>query len=285
MTPRRHDRLMSLSARAFGGLLLVLTLVRPAPGADSTLSAPGDSGDIASSIRLPGPGQQVVLPASPEPFRTGESLRFTVQYGFIHAGTAWLEVPEVRPWRGHEVYRLVARAESNAFFSRFYRVRNRIESLWDVHGRYSRRYSEDRHEGKFRQQNDIVFDPDRNEAVYSDGRIFPVPPRVQDALSAFYYARTQALPLGGSIVFHYHASRKSQPLQVRVLGRERIETPAGTFDCVAIEPVLKAGGIFKNSGRLVLWLTDDERRIPVLMRSKVAVGSISVVLAEMKTGG
>jgi len=85
-------------------------------------------------------------------------------------------------------------------------------------------------------------------------------------------------------VFDYHASRKSQPLEVKVLGRERVDTPAGTFDCVAIEPLLKAGGIFKNKGRLVIWMTEDERRMPVLMKSKVAIGSISVVLQEARDG-
>ena len=55
-------------------------------------------------------------------------------------------------------------------------------------------------------------------------------------------------------------------------------------NCIVIEPVLKAGGIFKNQGRLVIWLTDDDRRLPVLMKSKVSIGSISVVLTEMKRG-
>jgi hypothetical protein len=63
-----------------------------------------------------------------------------------------------------------------------------------------------------------------------------------------------------------------------------VKTPAGQFDCVVIEPFLKAGGIFKNKGRLVIWLTDDDRRIPVLMKSKVAIGSIRVVLQEIKPG-
>ncbi len=278
-------RLFALPARAFAGLLLALALTSASPAGDSSLPVPVDSADIASSIQMPGPGQREVLPAPAQPFRARESLKFSVQYGIIHAGNAWLEIPEVRQYKGHEVYLLLARAESNAFFSRFYKVRERIESYWDRHGLYSRRYVEDRREGKFRQQSDIVFDPVRNEAVYSDGGTFPVPARVQDALSAFYYFRTQALPLGGSIVFHYHASRKSQPLQVKVLGRERIKTPAGTFDCIGIEPILKAGGIFKNSGRLVIWVTDDERRMPVLMKSKVAIGSISVVLVEARTGG
>jgi hypothetical protein len=69
-------------------------------------------------------------------------------------------------------------------------------------------------------------------------------------------------------------------MEVRVLGRETIKTPAGKFNCVVIEPLLKAGGIFKNNGRLVIWLTDDERRMPVLMKSKVAIGSVKVVLQE-----
>ena len=287
MRPRLRSlrRQLGPSAWVAAGMLVALALTGASPGADSVLPAFQDSADIASSVQVPGPGQHELLPAPARALRAGESLRFSVQYGFIHAGSAWLEIPEVRQYQGHEVYLLVARAESNAFFSRLYKVRERIESYWDRHGLYSRRYVEDRREGKFRQQNDIVFDTVRNEAVYSDGRSFPVPARVQDALSAFYYFRTQALPLGGSIVFHYHASRKSQPLQVRVLGRERIETPAGSFSCVAVEPVLKAGGIFKSSGRLVIWVTDDERRMPVLMKSKVAIGSISVVLVEARAGG
>ena len=91
-------------------------------------------------------------------------------------------------------------------------------------------------------------------------------------------------PTGGSVVFDYHASHKSQPIEVRVLGRQRVETPAGTFDCVAIEPILRAAGIFKNKGRLIIWLTADDRRIPVMMKSKVTIGSISVVLIEARQG-
>jgi Protein of unknown function (DUF3108) len=262
----------------------VAALVTPAPAADSTAALPHDSAGITSSVTLSAPGQKDVLPAVSRPFRAGESLRFSVQYGMIHAGSAWLEVPQIREWQGHEVYLLSARAESNAFFSRFYKVRTRIESYWDRDGFFSRHYSEDRREGGHRTKNEVLFDHTRHEAVYPDGQTFPIPPQVQDALSSFYYTRTQALPLGGSIVFDYHASRKSQPLQVKILGRERVDTPAGTFDCIVIEPVMKAGGIFKNSGRLVIWITDDGRRMPVMMKSKVAIGSISVILQEARSG-
>ena len=267
-------------AAVFAAALLPMLAAPPAgsqstDASDSALKAPADS-----TVR----GTEI-LPAVAQPFRTGEVLRFSVQYGPIHAGSAWLEVHGPRPGDAASVETLVARAESNSFFSLTYRVRNRIESSWDVRERRSLRYREDRHEGGFKAKSEIVFDQDLGEARYSDGRVFPIPPGVQDALSSFYYTRTQALPIGGSVLFDYHASGRSQPLEVRVIGRDRVHVPAGTFDCVVVEPILHAGGIFKNNGRLQIWLTADARRMPVLMKSKVAIGSISVVLQDVNPGG
>jgi hypothetical protein len=262
----------------------LLVVACPSFGDEDSLATSADTAESLPSVVLSPPDSGVVLPAVPQPFRAGESLRFSVQYGIIHAGSAWLEVSNATMPDGKPGFELVARAESNSFFSHFYKVRNRIESLWDKDGRFSWRYSEDRHEGKYKTKSEIRFDPARHEAVYSNGDTFPIPPNVQDALSAFYFTRFQPLPIGGSVVFDYHASRKSQPLEVRVLGRDRVDTPAGKFDCIMVEPLLRAGGIFKNKGRLVIWLTDDERRMPVLMRSKVLMGSISVVLQEIRPG-
>ncbi len=272
------------SPRRSGAIALAFAavLVSPLAAQDSIPGTSHDSTDITSSIVVP--ERREVLPSVGTPFRPGESLRFSVQYGPIKAGSAWLEVPESKELNGRPVLSLVARAESNAFFSRFYKVKNRIESWWDREGLYSLRYQENRREGGYKTKSEIVFDYEKSEAHYGDGANFPISNHVQDALSSFYYTRTQALPLGGSIVFDYHASKKSQPLEVRVLGREKVQTPAGSFQCVAIEPILKAGGIFKNKGRLVIWITDDERRMPVMMKSKVAIGSISVILQEYRSG-
>lgn len=260
---------------------LILGFAAPGLGDSESDSLP-DTTDILDGV-VP-PPQREVLRAPADPIRVGESLRFSVQWGFIKAGTAWLEVPEKRDWNGHASYLLVARAESNHFIDGFYKVRNRIESVWDSVSRSSWRYLEDRHEGGTTANDTIEFNREGREARYKDGRTFPIPPNVQDALSSFYFTRTQDLPIGGSIVFDYHASRKSLPLEVKVLGRQRVKTPAGRFDCIVVEPVLNAGGIFKNKGRLVIWLTEDERRIPVLMKSKVLIGSIKVVLQEVKSG-
>jgi hypothetical protein len=250
----------------------------PPPGADVS------DEDITSSVILPAPGVQEIIPAPRNPVQSGEYLKFAVNWGIINGGNAYLEVPEVKRIDGRDVFHLVARAESNGFISRFYKVRNRIDSWWDRQGRYSVRYQENRREGKFRTESDVTFDHQRRIARYKkDDDTFQIPPDVQDALSSFYYTRFQALPIGGSIVFDYHASKKSKPLEVRVIGRETVKVPAGEFDCIAFVPVLRAGGIFRNEGRLVIWLTDDERRMPVLMKSKVTIGSVSVMLQEYRT--
>lgn len=267
-------------ARGMGRMALLIgaaLLLAPQGRADEPEALP-DSSDFKNAAVLD------TLPAIAQPFKAGESLRFSVQYGFIHAGSAWLEVPEIADWHGRPVWRLVARARSNGFFDKVYKVRNRIESMWDHDRRFSWRYFEDRHEGHYTANDTLLFEPDSLQMRYKNGQTYPVPGPVQDALSSFYMTRFRELPIGGRISFDYHASRKTALMEVRVLGRETVKTPAGKFKCVVIEPLLKAGGIFKNNGRLVIWLTDDERRMPVLMKSKVAIGSVKVVLQEYTLG-
>ena len=266
------------ASRWLTALLVAALLGSPAPGRSDEPELPDSTAFSRSQAVLD------TLPAVVEPFHAGESLRFAVQYGFIHAGSAWLEVPEVAEWNGHRAWRLVARAESNGFFDKIYKVRNRIESLWDQDSLFSWRYLEDRHEGHYTANDTMVYEPDSLRMRYKNGQTYPLPGPVQDALSSFYLTRFQALPVGGTIAFDYHASRKTAPMEVRVLGREKVKTPAGTFHCVVVEPLIKAGGIFKNKGRLVIWLTDDDRRMPVLMKSKVMIGSVKVVLQEAKAG-
>jgi hypothetical protein len=69
---------------------------------------------------------------------------------------------------------------------------------------------------------------------------------------------------------------------VKVLGKERVKVEAGTFDCMIVEPFLRYPGIFKQKGRVKVWVTDDRYHIPVLVKSKVAIGEVSAVLKEFR---
>ena len=77
-------------------------------------------------------------------------------------------------------------------------------------------------------------------------------------------------------------SRKVWPLEVKVLKNKRIEVAAGEFDAVAITPKMSSDGIFSSDGDMTIWLTDDDRRIPVLVKSKVLIGSVKVKLQGIR---
>ncbi|HDH34554.1 MAG TPA: DUF3108 domain-containing protein, partial [Nitrospirae bacterium] len=75
-------------------------------------------------------------------------------------------------------------------------------------------------------------------------------------------------------------SKKIFDAEINVLKKENISVPAGKFDTIVINPVLQTEGLFVRNGKMFIWLTDDERKIPVMFRSKVKIGSFVAKLAE-----
>lgn len=107
------------------------------------------------------------------------------------------------------------------------------------------------------------------------------PPFSRDVLASFYYIRTQELEVGK--IFHLvnHDNKKVYNLEIHVYPREIAETAAGNFNCFVVEPFLKGEGIFKQKGKLRVWMTDDKFKIPVQMKSEVAVGHITTELEDI----
>ncbi len=213
----------------------------------------------------------------------GEHLEFDINYGFINAGTAAMSVRHLIEYNGRPCYQLETTANSNAFFSTFYKVEDRVESIVDAIGMFSWRFEKNLREGGYRSDREYVFDQ-RKQLVYYEGDTISVAPTVHDPLSVLYYVRTQELKVGQSIWVDNFTDGEKYLLEVRVLGRERVDVKAGVFDCIVVEPVTKSVGIFKHEGRLKVWLTDDRVKMPVLMKSKILVGSITAELTDYQLG-
>jgi hypothetical protein len=216
-------------------------------------------------------------------FGVGERLHFDIGYGFINAGSATMEVVELIEYDGRPAYRIVSTAQSNKFFSSFYPVRDRVESITDAIGLFSWYFDKKLCEGKYRSHRMYGFDQISHEVVYK-GDTMEIAPYVQDALSMLYYVRTQPLEVGKSIFVDNFTDGRRNPVEVKVHRNEQIRTKAGDFNCLVVEPLLRTAGVFKHEGKLTVWLTDDRLRLPVMMKSKVVVGSITAELTDYRLG-
>lgn len=216
-------------------------------------------------------------------FGPGEHLQFSVGYGFIDAGSATMQVCDLVDVEGRPAFKIMTTAASNSVFDAFYPVRDTVLSLTDARGLFTWRYEKHMREGDYKKDQVVTFK--QAEGVAIEGRdTVPVPEYVQDVLSALYYVRALPLKVGQTIVVPNMTDRKNYGLEVRVLEKEKIKTPAGEFDCLKVEPLLQAAGIFKHEGRITVWMTDDRLHMPVLMKSKVVVGAIHAELTGYKLG-
>jgi hypothetical protein len=224
------------------------------------------------------------LAAQSLPFGPGERVDFRITYAHLLAGRAWVRVLPGEP-AGRPVLRFVAEAQSQGFFAWLFRFRvdDRTVATWEPESGCSLAVEKRLAEGRAVREQSITFDRKEGVALVTDPKVkdtrFAVGPCVLDVLSAFFVTRLRGVP---ELTLPVFDNGKHYQLGVRFLGRERIDLP-GPFGrraaTIVVEPLLLEGtGLFVKQGRLKIWLTDDARRIPVRLRSKVAIGSVSADL-------
>ena len=212
----------------------------------------------------------------------GEHLEFSVRYGPIRAGVATMAIAELSEVGGEPCFHIVTTARSSDFFSTFFYVNDRVESYIHTDTLLPLQFEKHLIEGDFRDNEVVLFDHDRNLAIYEGPQYVEILPKAHDILSAFYSVRARDLEPGDVFNLESHVDGKNYPIRVTVHRRERVSVPVGEFDCVVVEPMLRTPGLFKHEGQLLVWLTEDGRRIPVQMKSKLTIGSISVVLTGVE---
>ncbi len=233
-----------------------------------------------AAVFLPG------LATTAAAFQLPERLEFELSYTGITAGHAVQEIKQ----NGTDIH-IVSTARSADWLQFFFPVEDRIESFLISstlpHNIGSPRlYQERKHEGRTITNREARFDLQKLEVTTIDHRnkeekTQAITKRTYDTLSSFIYFRTIPLQVGTSYFIDIYDCNRLWNTEVKVLRREQINTPMGRFNTIVIHPLLKSEGIFARTGDMFIWLTDDDRRIPVQMKSKVTVGSITATL----TGG
>lgn len=215
-------------------------------------------------------------------FAVGEKLTFDVKYGFVTAGIAVMQIPEIKRISGRQAYHITFEVNTVPSFDWFFKVRDRYETYMDVEGLFPWRFEQHIREGGYSRDFSAFFDQRKGNAKTSEGE-YDIPKYVNDIVSAFYLARTfdySNMKIDDKFHLKNFYKDKVYDLDVKYLGKERVKVEAGTFDCIMVEPLVQEGGLFKSEGSIIVWLTDDSLKIPVKVKTKVVIGSIDAELTN-----
>jgi len=215
------------------------------------------------------------------PFELGESLTYDVRFGAVKVGTGRMRVIGQEDVRGRTAWRVRFSVSGGTFF---YKVDDVNESWMDVETLNSLRFVQDLNQGSRDRERRYEIFPER--AVYQElVRGTEERPSVSNPLddgSFLYFIRTVPLVVGQSYTFNRYFRPDRNPVIIRVLRRERVRVPAGEFDAIVVQPIIKTSGIFSEGGQAEIWLSDDEKRIMLQMRSRLSFGSLNLYLRSYR---
>jgi len=227
------------------------------------------------------------------PFAAGE--RVTMRFSYLHltAGRGSMRVLASEK-DGRAVLQLVTEAKSEGFFAWLlrFRVDDRSDAWFDPASGCSLGIEKHLREGRAIRDQVVTIDPEAGVAIVRDAKMkrdrFDVGPCALDVLSALFVLRARGVSEKQPLLLPLFDNAKRYLLRVEWLARETIDLPAPfgrNTPTIVVEPQLAEGtGLFVKQGRLKLWLSDDERRVPVRLRTRVAIGSVAGDLESYVAG-
>lgn len=249
----------------------------PTQAAQSANAGPGGSTVAEDGRGTAGAGKTPVPDILPF---TRERLVFSLYWSGINVGTAVLEAV-----RDGEVSTISSEVHSNAVISAFYKVEDYAEARL-VKGRATR-FKLLQNEGRHHRNRETIFDMERDRVIYVNHlshsqKEFEMNGKLLwDVITGFYYLRRQPLETGSSVYVNMFDSSKFLNAEVKVLRRSTAELEDGRqVSTIIVEPIIKTEGLFQKSGSIRVWLTDDERRMPVRMETEVKFGRITAKLTS-----
>lgn len=217
------------------------------------------------------------------PFAPGETLTYDLTWSVFPAGHVVATLNRAGEGEG-DAYEIRTTARSQGFVSLLYGVRDQFDSLFDPTTGCSRQISKTIKEGRRHKETQIVFDGARQLAILDERDLTKpnaapkhaeneIPACVKDVVTAFYFLRTQPLRVGQQIQVPVNDGAQTHEVTVQVQTREQIQTPLGRRFAFRVEPTV-FGGLYKRKGRMLIWFSDDEQRLPLRIKAVISVGTI-----------
>lgn len=222
--------------------------------------------------------------AARAPFGPGERLVYKVKVGIFSAGEGQMSISGVDTVRGHDAYRIGMTVRGGIPGAR---VNDAYSSWLDIRTLQTWRFIQDIHEVNYRSFRHYEMYPERRlwdrEDNDESGPLASLLPL--DDIAFIYFLRTLPLEVGMSYTFDRYFKVDGNPVVVTVLRRDRRKTEAGEFSTLVVQPTIQTRGLF-HGGKAEIHFTDDERRLPVYVKSDIPKfpGSLTLHLKEIHEG-
>jgi len=207
----------------------------------------------------------------------GEVLTYSARVKKIPAGTQTLKIAKTTRLNGKDVYHLKAKAQTNTFFSWIHEFKDARESYVTKSDFHPMRFAKNIIDGNYKANVRVDFDSESGKIRYSQNnkvkKLTDAPVGIQDELSLLYLIRVKELKVGETYTFPALIGKKIyKALKIEVFKREKLKTVLGKMDTL----------VLRSSHGYTIWLTNDNRRIPVKLEAKIKLGKLVGILKKVE---
>ncbi|MEW6358092.1 MAG: DUF3108 domain-containing protein [Planctomycetota bacterium] len=220
------------------------------------------------------------------PFKPGEKATYQFGWNGIPSASGWAKVT-TRKWEGKEYYLLEVSTRTNPLVELLWKMRDHGWTLVEKDTLLPCRHEFYRQENDHRTKHVVLFDREAKVALclrekLDEDKSDKIRLSFQfglDPISLSYFLRGFDWKVGDERRVELIEDNDKYLFTMKAIAKERITVAAGTFDALKLEPTIKklTGRIRKEGGKIKtahIWVTDDERRIPIKLKSKVFIGHI-----------
>jgi hypothetical protein len=267
-------------------MAVAMTAARALTSAFIALATAGVATPASAQDPVPGTVASTAAAAADAPvalpFGVGEHAVYRVSYNIVgRVGTGTMQILGIDTVRGSPAFHALFTLRGRFLFAR---VDNRFESWLDVRDVFSHRFEQKTHEINFRRSRIREFYPAElrwtghtNDRLESGTLPSAMP---LDDTAFLYFVRTLDLEVGREYSFDRYWNQDGNPVRIRVLRRETVTVPAGTFDTIVLQPLIRTSGLFSEGGEAEVYFAETGARQLVMLRAKVSFGTLQLQLEE-----
>jgi hypothetical protein len=216
------------------------------------------------------------------PFIAGERLSYDVSWAdFIVAAELTIQTDDRRTFDGVDGYHVTAQARTVGLVSGL------VIKVLDVYDSFIsaatlqpfRAEKRSRH-GKKQTQSSVAIDQEHRTARVAGGPTLEIPPGTYDLAGLIFAIRGMDLTMGKANTLTLIEDDKLYTIKVQPETREKVTTHAGSYETIKIATSMIRGRENDKLYNLRIYITDDARRLPVLITAEPSWGSVRVELTS-----